>query len=95
MPGNSNNNESNGSSDVVMNDNSRCNTFNTENDAVIVFLKNRNGIGHIPIGGKTLRAHQDSLPNNGFLTMVSQQWDCTHSQLQCLQRFPLVRYSEV
>ena len=71
IPGNGNNNESNGSSGVVMNGNSRCDTFNTENDAVIIFIKNSNVIGHIPIGGKTLRARQASLPNNGFLTMVS------------------------
>ena len=37
IPRNTNNNGGNGSSGVVVNDKSRCDTFNTENDAAITF----------------------------------------------------------
>ena len=76
MPANSNNSKRNGSSDVIINANSHCNTVDTEDGAIIVFEKNINGNsnGHTSIGGKTLRAHQASLPNNGFYAEFKVAW---------------------
>ena len=76
MPANSKNSKSNGSSDVIINANSHCNIVNTEDGAVMVFEKNSNGNGngHTSIGGKTLRTHQASFPNNGYYAEFKVAW---------------------
>ena len=75
MLANSNANEGHGSSDVIINANSHCNTVNAEDGAIIVFENNYgNSNGHTSLRGKTLRTPQASLPNNGFYAEFKVAW---------------------
>ena len=86
MPASDKNSKSNGSSDAIINADNHCNFVNTEDGAKMVFenKNNDNSNGHTSIGGKTLRAHQASLPNNGFhaeYSMAPQQQELPSARI--------------